>query len=380
MMRRATATIANMFFGLAAMGGALIAASPVTAQAQTLLTADARYPRAIELPGGELIATVLSVPVDYKVKVFSSKDHGKSFQQVGTIDDPEFAPKKTSSPSLFRLPKAVGKLAAGTLIVGLDVDTKKCDTCRSKIKIYQSGDNGRSWSFVSVAVQAANSEGLWEPDFSMAADGALVMHYADETSDCCSQKLVRRRTYDGVKWIDHSNTVALMATRKLRPGMPVVSKLANGSYLMTYEVCGQVEALNCESHFRTSADGWNYGPTDTIGTKMVDAAGNYFSGTPVNVVLADGTLLWMGKYLRNAKGEISDRNGMVIFASASGSPTGPWTAIPAPVTRPRAVLRNNCDGYSPGLRPIGNSTTFLMITARLEGSGCNMYFATGAVK
>lgn len=363
-------------------GLAVVGMINVHAQAQTLLSTNARYPRIRLLPSGELIATVLASPRDYSVKVYSSTDNGASFTQLGSIDDPEFLPKRTSSPSLFRVPQTIGSLAAGTLILGLVVDTSGCDACRAKINIYKSTDNGRNWRFVSVAVRSANSKGLWEPDFSVAADGAIVMHYADESSSCCSQKLVRRRTYDGIHWIDQSNTVALSAKSgsgnyPLRPGMPVVSKLSDGGYLMTYEVCGQPEAINCEVHYKTSADGWDYGATNTIGARMRDARGRYFTGTPVNQVLPDGALLLVGHFLREAKGDFSGLNGQVIFKSASGSPEGPWTTIPAPVTiaDPR---KPGCEGFSPGLQGIASGATLVELTSRRNAAGhCDIYFGTG---
>jgi hypothetical protein len=363
---------ATLMAGLAMLG----ATSVATAQAQTLLTSDARYPRVRLLPSGELLASVLSFPGDDNIKIFSSTDSGATFTHVGTINDSEFQTLKSSSPNLFRMPQTVGSLTAGTLILGVVVDTQKTPTSRAKINIYKSTDNGRNWSFVSVAVSSANSQGLWEPDFSMTTAGALVMHYADESSPCCSQKLVRRRTIDGVHWIDQTNDVALMSDFNLRPGMPVVSNLADGTRLMTYEVCGQAAPLNCATYYKTSADGWDYGDDSTIGTRMVDSVGRFFSNTPINKVLPDGSLLWVGQYLRVANGSASGLNGTVIFKSASGSPNGPWTTIPAPVTLPNPVT-NGCEGFSPGLQWVAGGATLVEIQTRLESGVCKVYHATG---
>lgn len=357
----------------------------VAALAQTVMTTNARYPRLIKLPGGELIATVLGAPNDFSVKVFSSTDSGKSFRQVGKIADAEFLPRRTSSPSVYRLPKAVGSLREGTLVLGLNVDTGRCETCRSKINIYKSTDNGRNWSFVSEAVRSANSKGLWEPDFSMATDGALVLHYADESSSCCSQKLVRRRTYDGRKWTDHTNTVALAAVEateagKKRPGMPVVSILKSGAYLMTYEICGQAEPLNCATYYKTSKDGWDYGDIRSPGTRMVHGDGSFVAHTPVNLVLPDGALLVSGQYMNDADGNPSARNGTVLFRSASGSPDGPWTFIPAPVTLPNPT-RSGCEGFSPAFQTVADGNTLVQVTSLRNATGaCDMFFATAPLK
>jgi hypothetical protein len=356
----------------------------VRAEAQTVLATDARYPRVRLLPGGELVASVLSSPNDSSVRTYSSTDHGASFTQVGAIDDPEFKPHRTSSPSLFRMPRAVGSLAEGTLILALNVDTTKCETCRSRIKVYKSTDQGRHWSFVSTAARAANRQGLWEPDFSIATDGALVMHYADETDSCCSQKLVRQRTFDGVNWINQADTVALSSSgerpeRKLRPGMPVVSFMKDGTYLMTYEVCGQPAAIDCRSYFRVSADGWDYGPPTALGSPMQDGAGRYFTNTPVHLAFPDGAILWTGQYLRNADGGSSEYNGRIIFKSESGSPSGPWTMVKAPVSLPTPVFRG-CEGFSPGLAWTRRGT-LVQLTSRKNAFGhCDMFFGTGKLR
>ena len=205
-----------------AAGLALMGFTSVAADAQTLLQANARYPRVRMLPGGELIATVLLFPTDYRVKVFSSTDNGATFTPVGIVSDTDFASAHTSSPDFIVLPN-------GDLILGINVDTSKCATCYSKIKVYRSTDNGRTWTYLSTPVTASNHEGFWEPNFSIASDGALVLTYADETSSCCSQKLMKIRSYDnGATWVNRTNLVALMSTPTYRPGMPVVVKLTDG--------------------------------------------------------------------------------------------------------------------------------------------------------
>jgi hypothetical protein len=49
-----------------------------------------------------------------------------------------------------------------------------------EIKVYHSGDGGQSWSYLSNCVNTTNPGGLWEPQFNIASDGALVCHWSDE--------------------------------------------------------------------------------------------------------------------------------------------------------------------------------------------------------
>lgn len=353
-------------------------ASTSSASAQALLTGDGRYPRVVKLPDGELIASVLTFPEDDEVSIFSSKDSGGKFRKIGAIRDPEFQNLKSSSPSLFRLPKAVGSLAAGTLILGIVVDTAHNNpNSRARIKIYTSDKNGRKWRFVSIAVQSPNGKDLWEPDFSIAADGALVMHYADESADCCSQKLVKLRSYDGITWQDQADTVAL-PDAKLRPGMPVVARLRDGRMLMTYEICGMAKPLHCATYYKTSLDGWNYGPPETPGIQMKHGSGSFFAHTPVVTVMPDGALIWMGQSFKVPSGAVAPNSGQVMLKSPSGNPAGPWITIRAPFPLYNAVAGSGCEGFSPGLAPVG-ADRIVHVTSRTDGRLCNLYFAVGPV-
>ncbi|MFC4311877.1 sialidase family protein [Steroidobacter flavus] len=369
---------------LAALGAVAATSLPAKTEAETLLQTNARYPRVRMLQSGELIATVLLFPNDYRVKVFSSLDNGATWTAVGMVSEPDFPTLRTSSPDFIVLPN-------GDLLLGINVDTSKCATCRSHIRIYRSTDNGRAWSYVTTPVTASNSKGFWEPNFSIATDGGLVLTYADETSGCCSQKLMKIRSYDlGTTWVDRTNLVALGASDNtdpnypLRPGMPVVTKLTDGSgrYLMTYEVCGVAGANNCRSHYKTSTDGWNYGAANTIGTQMTGHAGRYFNATPVNKTVPNGTLLWIGQFLRLADGTFSQANGQILFKSPSGNPDGPWEPLNAPVTLPNPQT-TGCVGFSPALQWVntGSGYNLVQITSRLNSAtnACDMYYGSGPI-
>lgn len=354
-------------------------AAVAPASAQTLLQSNARYARVRLLPSGELIATVLLFPTDYRVKVFSSTNNGASWTAVGMVSQPDFATLHTSSPDFIVMPN-------GDLILGLNVDTSACATCRSTIRIFRSTDKGRTWSFLSNAQVSANNKGFWEPNFSIASDGALVLLYSDESSACCSQKLVRIRSYDGgATWQDLSNLTRLSssstdATHNLRPGMPYVSKLTDGTgrYLVTYEMCGKSTPDDCQSYYKTSTDGWNYGPETATGTAMSDSLGRYFAGSPVNKALPGGALMWLGHFLRVADGSPSGLTGQVIFKSASGSPSGPWSPINAPVPLPHPS-DTGCEGYSPGLQWVNGGSTLVQLTMvhNLTSGNCDIYYGTG---
>lgn len=341
-----------------------------TATAQTKLSSDPHgYPRVRLLPSGEILASGTAFGTS-SISILSSTNTGVSFSKVGQITDPDFADGLCCG-TIFRLPQTVGSLAPGTLLWAGSVRQNVANR-RMKIKVYESNDNGRNWTYLS-AIAAPNTGGLWEPDFFMANDGALVMVYSDETmSGTYSQRLMKTRTYNGVNWVDAGNLVA-STIKADRPGMAFVSKLANGDRIMTYELYGPAA---CTVFYKTSTDGWNWGPAANVGSAIRLSDGRYFAHAPTNKVMPDGALLVVGQLLMNANNTIAAGNGTVIFKSASGSPAGPWKTIAAPVPVPGATNRP-CVNYSSSLLPISGGTRLLEIAGRLDSNVCYLYFGTG---
>ena len=138
--------------------------------------------------------------------IYSSSDNGQTFSPLSSITDPQFAGGLCCG-TLYELANEVGNLPAGTVLWAGSVG-QNTSPHQMEIKVYQSGDGGQSWSYLSNCVNTTNPGGLWEPQFNIASDGALVCHWSDETDTAYTQKLARARTYDGVTWQDQSNTVA----------------------------------------------------------------------------------------------------------------------------------------------------------------------------
>jgi hypothetical protein len=63
-------------------------------------------------------------------------------------------------------------------------------------------DESRSWSYLSD-LRAAKPGGIWEPEFTVGRDGALILFFSDETDQAAhSQTIKKVRTYDGLYWRD----------------------------------------------------------------------------------------------------------------------------------------------------------------------------------
>ena len=342
------------------------------------------YPRAIRLEhggaaNGRIIAGVVTFAGNNGLgAIYESADDGASFTQIGTISDWQSANGRgLCCATLFELPRKVGKLPAGTLLwaasTGQDTPNR-----RMAIRVWKSKNQGRDWTYLSTVAVAPNTHGLWEPEFSVDAGGRLVCHFADETDPRYSQKLSRVRTSNGKNWVNYSDTVASSLSSD-RPGMPVVRKLSNGTYLMSYEVCTPNGQYRCAAHYRTSADGWNWGEPAYLGIRPETADGRYFRHAPTialsRTAAPNGVIFLVGQILVNADGTVAAGNGRTIFTNSDNG-AGVWTEINAPV----AVVNpfdNYCPNYSSSLLTSNNGANIFEIATDYDGKTCKAYYASG---
>jgi len=342
--------------------------STAIAATGTYLPNGTLYPRLVRLShgpkgvNGQIVASTNG-------NIFLSRDDGASFTFLGKVPTREGSRERCCA-TLYEVPRQVGSLQAGTLLFAgsyFSGDTPA-------IEVYTSADGGRTWSYLSSpVVRGSSKHGLWEPEFTLAGDGALVMFWSDETDGCCSQKLVQMRTYDGVTWQDQKDTVAGLVYDD-RPGMAMVSKLPSGTYFMSYEICGP--AL-CKVYSRTSKDGWDFGAASDMGMEVRTKAGEYFEHAPANVWDPKGALVLVGQVLFKGDETVSPKNGQVLFENASADGTGPWSVIPAPVRVPEA-FDNYCPNYSSALLPILNGSSILELASDYDRSKqCVSTFASG---
>jgi hypothetical protein len=358
----------------------------------TLIPESVGYPRLVRLAQGSAASNGWII-ASTTGKIFQSKDDGKSFTFVSD------APAKANSrvrccEALYELPQAVGSLPAGTLLYsatyssGDNVPPTGSTNLRDRglpaIEIYISSDQGAHWTYHSTPVIGRGekgSGGLWEPEFTVSRDGSLVMFWSDETYNCCSQKLSKIRTSDGVTWKDSSDVVA--TTRQTdRPGMIIVRKLPSGVYFMSYEICGDpITGPKCAAYYRISRDGWNYGSANDLGKRIETADGQFFEHAPANIwtpspLSPNGVILVVGQVLHNADGSVAPQNGRVLFMNALLDGSGPWSVIEAPVEVPHSY-DNPCPNYSSALLPVQDGTALLELASDYYAlQKCGMYFST----
>ncbi|MCA0350747.1 MAG: RICIN domain-containing protein [Chloroflexi bacterium] len=343
------------------------------------------YPRAIRLShngnaNGRILASVVTFTNQGGVgAIYESLDNGQNFAQVGTVADPETAPGRGMCCStLYELPQQIGAMPAGTLLwansAGQDLANR-----RMALRIWKSNDLGRSWSYLSSCAVAGNTGGLWEPEFSIARDGQLVCYYSDETDGRYSQKLVQVRSRDGITWTDRRDTIA-SGLQSDRPGMAVVRKLPNGSYIMVFEICTPGGQFQCVVHYRSSVDGWDWGVASGLGIRPETADGRYFKHAPTiawgpDANSSNGRLYLIGQLLYNANGTLAAGNGQTIMTNTQNG-AGVWQTIQAPVAIPSA-FNNYCPNYSSSLLPSADGASMLEIATDYDAGVCKPYYASG---
>ncbi len=351
-----------------------VASTP--ANTGTLLRQSTLYPRAIRLAHGPA-ATNGQVIASTNGVIFRSLDNGANFSVVGQVPTASGSTERCCA-TLYELPKSVGTLAAGTLLSSASYFLGAVPA----IEVYVSTDAGTTWSYSSTPVtRGGTNHGLWEPEFAIAADGALVIFWSDETDPCCSQKLMQARSYNGTTWQDQANTVA-STVQPDRPGMVTVSKLPNGHFFMSYELCGPSA---CKVFYRTSTDGWNFGTSSDLGTNVVSTTGQYFEHAPLNVwttssTSTNGMLLLVGQVLYESNGAISSHNGQLVFVNSAVDGFGPWSTVTAPVLVPTAY-DNYCPNYSSALLPSADGSALLELASYYNSGGvCLTYYGTGLLQ
>jgi hypothetical protein len=221
-----------------------------------------------------------------------------------------------------------------------------------------------------------NSYNAWEPELSMAADGQLVVHWADESDKPHhDQKIVQARSRDGVRWSAPMDTVK-NGDFFVRPGMPSVRRLPDGTYFMAYEVCNLAEPL-CSIYTRTSSDGWDYGEPTNLGTGVRTADGKYPRHTPTLDITESGVILLVSEMLVNADGSHAANNGAAILVNHQRG-VGPWGEVGAPVPTP-GVNNEGCRNFSPALLAAADGRTVLEIATEFDGDVCKAYYASGPI-
>jgi multiple sugar transport system substrate-binding protein len=380
-------------------GAEVAAATPAVPHGALLDDVYTSYPRLIRQThhgdaalNGRLVASMTATENGQPAAaIYASEDDGKHFKRIAAIVDPEFAkgPKGRCCGGLYELPVRVGALPAGTLLYSLSVGESRLGVPMEN-RIYQSGDGGKSWSYLSLCgtgriPKNRQTSGIWEPEFAIAKNGELVCYYSDETLAGHSQVLVQITSRDGVKW-SAPRVIVAGDDPNTRPGMPIVRQLPNGSYLMSYENC-YLGPLDCALRIKRSPDGLNWGAPNDPGERPETASGQFLRhaptftwmpvvGKPAGMVVAIGQIL-VDKYGRPDPAG----NGKTMFVNDSPDLKGPWRAVTTPIALQKpVVLSNGCQNYSTPLLPSVDGGSLAMLQSDgAEDPTCRTRFGSAAI-
>lgn len=323
---------------------------------------------------GHLVVTAFALTGKKHVDVYLADRDDAPFQPIGRIDDPQFG-SGACCGTLYELPQAVGTLRKGTLLWAASVGQNAPDR-RMTIKIYRSDDEGRTWSYLSQ-IKSPNQGGLWEPEFAVDRAGELVMFYSDETQHGeHSQMISKVRSNDGLTWRDLDHVVA-SRIQSDRPGMPVVHRLVDGRWMMSYELGGAARFI---TYYRLSEDGWNWGDPSYVGSEIRLPNGAFPAHAPRFTVMADGAILLVGQLIETRDLQLGARNGRVLLVNKAGNPATPWQTVPAPVPVPDACSESCpshqwCPNYSSALLPSENGAQVLEFASEWTDGKCLTSYA-----
>ncbi len=356
-------------------GSGCVGAGPSPVATGERIENSTNYPRVVRLldasgtPNGGLLASS-------EARLFESHDSGATWRYVGSVA-PGGHRRLRCCEALIALRRPVGALSAGTLLFAASYWVDGV----AAIAVFASVDQGLRWTYLGAPVRRGGpaGHGLWEPEFEIARDGALVMLWSDETDPKHSQKLAQLRTYDGLRWQDERDTVA-SARFADRPGMATVSRSPAGRFLMTYEICGPVDS--CAVFTRTSDDGWNFGDPSALGVRARTRDGDTLFSAPVNIWAPsrtdpDGRFVLVAKKVLQPDGTTSPLSGGTLFVNADPGDPGFWKLADAPVKVPDIAL-DACQNYSSALLAAPDGSTVLELAGdRAPGGGCVIHAARG---
>lgn len=267
--RRTVARELRMTLWLLALFLAPTATSPVVAgtvhwgDTVTVQASGTAWGRMTPLGGDAwlMVYTVFPPGAPTELRIARSDDRARSWSVIASVAE---SGRDLDNGNLIRLADGTVLLAMRSVVKGKSY----------RLPVYRSTDDGAHWNFLSTIAanehpDGRNDRGLWEPTFNVLADGALSVLYADETAaveNPSYNQLVSQRLSvdDGASWGTVIRAVSQPGGGRARPGMPVMTRMANGRYILVFEVCGL--GPDCDVAYQTSDDGKHW-PTG-LGTRI----------------------------------------------------------------------------------------------------------------
>jgi hypothetical protein len=241
------------------------------------MVAAGAWGRMAQLKGGDwlCVLTHFPRPAPSRLQLYRATQARWDWARVAVVEE---SGRKFDNGNLLVLPDGTVLLTGRSLI----------DDQSYQLPVYRSSDEGRAWKRIGNVDSnegprgKLRAKGLWEPHLFLLPDGRVSVIYSNEKHAGYSQVLSQRVSPDqGATWGEEIRAVEQPGGGALRPGMGVPARLANGSFILVYEIVGLGQA---DVYYKLSADGvhWPGG--------LGAALPGHHAG-PFVVALTDGRLL-----------------------------------------------------------------------------------------
>ncbi|WP_205325272.1 RICIN domain-containing protein [Glycomyces sp. YM15] len=297
--------------------------------------------------------------------IYRSTNNGASWSHVADVNPSATFPAltRTAQPFLYEVTQTTGDLAAGTILLAGMVMPE--DRSTSRLVVYKSTDQGTNWSYLSTidsggpAVYdpspSSTTTTVWEPSLAIDGNGGLAAYFSDERQKANGvlQAISYRRSTDGGKTWGSLVNVSAPTNQSDRPGMITVTKLPDGRYMATFEVVNRPSQSQNTApvYYKISADGLNWGSTNSIGTQIKLANGRGIGSSPyVKWVPSGGPkgmVVVASKWSLDGSGNIDGGQNFYVNYNLGD---GPWERLPMAVTYDASDTQGgNFSGFAQGI-------------------------------
>ncbi|KAF6826018.1 bnr asp-box repeat domain protein [Colletotrichum plurivorum] len=307
---------------------------------------NSHYLRVSAMNDGSLIGGYGATEGSTKIlRVVRSTDGAQSWQRIGEVFRGDVAAHDIDNAFPLQLP------GGRVLYAYRDHDRAGGQFTRYRITVCYSDDGGRTWKYLSTAVQraAAGVNGLWEPFLRLAKDGTVQLYYSAENADNDQDNFMKYSKDGGQTW---SNSISVSGgDRVSRDGMVGVAPIDNNGNLIAVFEHTRTGGFNVD-YVISHDDGHSWSERGSLYTARDGKA----SGAP-QVYNVGGTLV--ASFMTNE--DVDPRGGynfgqMKVVTSVDGGKS--WSG---------SVVTGEAQAHWPGLFN-RDATHFLALYSR-EGQG-----------
>lgn len=188
------------------------------------------------------VSTVFPRGTNSYLALQRSDDACRTWRRIANVAEPA---RTLDNGELIALPDGSILLTMRSLVEGSSY----------RLPVYRTTNAGVSWNYLSTIDESENNgkRGLWEPDLWVLDNGQLAVTYSNEKHPQYSQVISEKISRDGgATWDSEIPAVAQPGGGALRPGMSQMARMANGQYILVYEIVG---LGNADVYSKVSPDG-----------------------------------------------------------------------------------------------------------------------------